>query len=72
MPLEETLKRIADKLKDMSEEDLKKWAEQLEQDAKQLCLTPVTSKTGLMLPPEDYDREIDKYLDKVFGKGSFR
>ena len=70
MTIDETIKQIADKFKDMTEEELKKWSNQLVQDAEKL--KPVTSKTGLMMPPEEYDRPIDKYLDKVFGKGSFR
>lgn len=69
MTIKERLKKISEKI-DMTDEDLKAWSDQLGQDAKKL--RPVTSKTGLMLPPEEYNRQIDKYLDEVFGKGSFR
>jgi len=63
------LKELSTNLPEMSPDQLKEWSDQILNDSKKLV--PVRM-SGNMLPPEDYTRQIDRYLDDVFGKGSFR
>jgi hypothetical protein len=63
------LKELSTNLSEMSPAQLKEWSDKTLNDSKKLV--PIRM-SGNMLPPEDYTRPIDRYLDDVFEKGSFR
>ena len=67
--IQDKLKELTTNLSEMSPDQLKEWSDQLLNDSKKLV--PVRM-SGNMLPPEDYTRPINNYLDAVFGEGSFR
>jgi len=69
--IQDTLEELSDKLSQMTEEQLKDWADQILNNSKKYV--PVKMNTsGRMLPPGECDRPIDKYLDETWGKDFFR
>lgn len=67
----EKLKELSDNLSQMTQEQLKEWSDQVLDDSKKFV--PVRmNRSGRMLPPGEYDRPIDKYLDETWGKDFFR
>jgi hypothetical protein len=67
----EKLRELSDELTSLTPEQLKEWSDQILNDSKKLV--PIRmNRSGMMLPPEEYDRPIDKYLDETWGKEFFR
>lgn len=67
----EKLKELTDNISSLTPEQLKELSDQVLNDSKKF--TPVKmNRSGRMLPPGEYDRPIDKYLDETLGKDFFR
>lgn len=67
----EKLKELSDNLSQMTQEQLKEWSDQVLDDSKKFV--PVRmNRSGGMLPSEEHNRPIDKYLDETWGKDFFR
>ncbi len=68
---EELMSSTEEKLNEMNKEQLKEWSDQVLNSSKKYV--PVRmNRFGRMLPPEFYDRPIDRYLDETWGKDFFR
>jgi len=68
--IQEKLEEFSSKLSSLTQEQLNKWANQTLEEAK---IAPIKmNRPGRMLPPGEYDRPIDKYLDETWGKDFFR
>ena len=66
----DTLKALK-AISEMPPDQLKEWSDHVLNESKKLVPVKM-NRYGRVLPNEDYTRSIDKYLDEVFGKGSFR
>lgn len=65
------LNKLTYEFSSLTQEQLKEQADQILNNAKKLVPVKM-NRSCRMLPPEDYDRPIDKYLDATLGKKSFR
>lgn len=69
--MQDKLEELSGKLSSLTQEQLKEWADQVLNDSKKFVPVKM-NRSGRMLPQEDYNRPIDKYLDETWGKNSFR
>jgi hypothetical protein len=71
LDIQDKLNELSSKLSSLTQEQLKEWSDQALNDSKK-PIPVMMNRSGRMLPPGEYDRPIDKYLDETWGKDFFR